>query len=126
MGNQITVETKDETVDLGRRDIMARFGLMASVACAAPVLMTISSSAQATKGGNGKNNRGDKANGRSNGNAGGANAGSRGNGGVGNGAGQGATNGQGAGVATSDPDPVDGGDGGDGTSEDDPIVLGLF
>ena len=38
MGNQITVETKDETVDLGRRDIMARFGLMASVACAAPVL----------------------------------------------------------------------------------------
>ena len=130
MGKQITLETKDETVDLGRRNIMARFGLMASVACAAPVLMTISSSAQATKGGNGKSNRdgngknsgGDKAKGHSNGNAGGANAGSRGNGGVGNGAGQGATNGQGAGVATSDPDPVGGGD----TIVDDHIVLGLF
>ena len=97
MRKQITMGTNDEAVDLGRRNIMARFGLMASVACAAPGLMSISSSAQAAKGGNGKSKGGEKANNRSNGNAGGANAGSNGNGGVGNGVGQG------AGVATDDP-----------------------
>ncbi len=104
MSKQITMQTNDEAVDLGRRNIMARLGLVASVACVAPVLMSISSSAQAAKGGNGKSKGADKANHRSNGNAGGANAGSNGNGGVGNGAGQGAVNGQGAGVAD---DPIE-------------------
>lgn len=34
-------------VDLGRRGVLARFGLAASLAVAAPVLMTMSTSAQA-------------------------------------------------------------------------------
>ena len=43
----MTVETNDEAVDLGRRGMMGRLGLVASVAIAAPVLMTMSTSALA-------------------------------------------------------------------------------
>jgi len=47
MKKEMTVETNDEAVDLGRRSMMSRLGLVASVAIAAPVLMTMSTSALA-------------------------------------------------------------------------------
>jgi hypothetical protein len=47
MKKEMLLETNDEAVDLGRRSMMGRLGLVASVACAAPVLLTISTSAQA-------------------------------------------------------------------------------
>ena len=47
MKKETTLETNDEAVDLGRRSMMGRFGLIASLACAAPVLMTVSTSALA-------------------------------------------------------------------------------
>ena len=47
MKKEVLLETNDEAVDLGRRSMMGRLGLVASVACAAPVLLTISTSAQA-------------------------------------------------------------------------------
>ena len=47
MKKEMILETNDEAVDLSRRSMMGRFGLMASLACAAPVLMTMSTSAQA-------------------------------------------------------------------------------
>jgi hypothetical protein len=43
----MTLETNDKAIDLSRRSMMGRFGLMASLACAAPVLMTVSTSALA-------------------------------------------------------------------------------
>lgn len=43
----MTLETNDEAVDLSRRSMMGRLGLVASVAIAAPVLMTMSTSALA-------------------------------------------------------------------------------
>ena len=48
MKKEMILETNDETVDLSRRSMMGRFGLMASLACAAPVLMTMSTTAQAS------------------------------------------------------------------------------
>ncbi len=48
MKKEMILETNDEAVDLSRRSMMGRFGLMASLACAAPVLMTLSTSAQAS------------------------------------------------------------------------------
>jgi len=44
MNKEMKLETNDEAVDLSRRSMMGRFGLMASLACAAPVLMTVSTS----------------------------------------------------------------------------------
>ena len=44
MNKEIKLETNDEAVDLSRRSMMGRLGLMASLACAAPVLMTVSTS----------------------------------------------------------------------------------
>ena len=44
MNKEIILETNDEAVDLSRRSMMGRLGLMASLACAAPVLMTVSTS----------------------------------------------------------------------------------
>ena len=43
----MTLETNDEAVDVSRRSMMNRLGLVASVAIAAPVLMTMSTSALA-------------------------------------------------------------------------------
>ena len=48
MKKEMILETNDEAVDLSRRSMMGRFGLMASLACAAPVLLTLSTSAQAS------------------------------------------------------------------------------
>ena len=48
MKKEMILETNDEAVDLSRRSIMGRLGLVATVACAAPVLMTLSTSAQAS------------------------------------------------------------------------------
>lgn len=42
MKKEIVIESSDEAVDLGRRSMMSRFGLAASLTLAAPVLMTIS------------------------------------------------------------------------------------
>ena len=42
MNKDIVIESSDEVVDLGRRSMMSRFGLAASLTLAAPVLMTIS------------------------------------------------------------------------------------
>jgi len=47
MKKEMTLETNDEAVDLSRRSMMSRLGLVASVAIAAPVLMTMSTSALA-------------------------------------------------------------------------------
>ena len=47
MNKEMKLETNDEAVDLSRRSMMGRFGLMVSLACAAPVLMTVSTSALA-------------------------------------------------------------------------------
>ena len=47
MNKEIKLETNDEAVDLSRRSMMGRFGLMATLACAAPVLMTMSTAAVA-------------------------------------------------------------------------------
>ena len=58
MKKEMTLETNDETVDLSRRSMMGRFGLMASIACAAPVLMTLSTSAQAKHKVNNDNDNG--------------------------------------------------------------------
>lgn len=44
----MTLETNDEAVDLSRRSMMSRLGLVASVAIVAPVLMTMSTSALAS------------------------------------------------------------------------------
>ena len=44
MNKEMKLETNDEAVDLSRRSMMGRLGLMASLACAAPVLMTVSTS----------------------------------------------------------------------------------
>jgi hypothetical protein len=49
--NLETIENSEETVDLGRRSALSRLGLAASVAYAAPVLMTLSQSAHASSGG---------------------------------------------------------------------------
>ena len=54
----MTLETNDETVDLSRRSMMGRFGLMASLACAAPVLMTMSTTAQAKHKSENENGKG--------------------------------------------------------------------
>jgi len=58
MKKEMLVESNDEAVDLSRRSMMGRFGLVASIACAAPVLMTLSTSAQANHK---KANKGDNA-----------------------------------------------------------------
>jgi len=141
MNKNMTLESNEETIDLGRRNIMARFGLMASVACAAPVLMTMSTSAQAGKGGrsggrangNAGTNAGGGNSGSNGGNAGGANAGgsssnsshSGGNAGGNTGASPGSNYLAETGPPEINPDPV-----GDGTSEEDPItydeLAGLF
>jgi len=47
MKKEMTLETNDEAVDLSRRSMISRLGLVASVAIAAPVLMTMSTSALA-------------------------------------------------------------------------------
>ena len=47
MNKEIILETSDEGVDLSRRSMAGRLGLMATFACAAPVLMTVSTSAVA-------------------------------------------------------------------------------
>ena len=47
MNKEMKLETNDEAVDLSRRSMMGRLGLMATFACAAPVLMTVSTSALA-------------------------------------------------------------------------------
>jgi hypothetical protein len=44
MNKDIVIESSDEVVDLGRRSMMSRFGLAASLTLAAPVLMTMSTS----------------------------------------------------------------------------------
>ena len=62
MKKEMTLETNDEAVDLSRRSMMGRLGLVASVAIAAPVLMTMSTSALARHVGQGKNNNCGKAN----------------------------------------------------------------
>jgi hypothetical protein len=48
MKKDIAIESSDEAIDLGRRSMMSRFGLAASLTLAAPVMMTISTSTQAT------------------------------------------------------------------------------
>ena len=48
MKKEMTLETNDEAVDLSRRSMISRLGLVASVAIAAPVLMTMSTSALAS------------------------------------------------------------------------------
>ncbi len=64
-----TIENSEETVDLGRRSALSRLGLAATVAYAAPVLMTLSQSAHASSGsGSGGGNSGG-------GNSGGGNSG---------------------------------------------------
>ena len=65
MNKEMKLETNDEGVDLSRRSMMGRFGLMASLACAAPVLMTVSTSALAnhkSKDKNEDNSNGNAAN----------------------------------------------------------------
>ena len=64
MKKEMILETNDEAVDLSRRSMMGRFGLMASLACAAPVLMTMSTSALA----NHKDKNNDKGKGSCNAN----------------------------------------------------------
>ena len=54
MKKEMLVESNDEAVDLSRRSMMGRFGLVASIACAAPVLMTLSTTAQANHKGKSK------------------------------------------------------------------------
>jgi len=73
MNKDIVIKSSDEAVDLGRRSMMSRFGLAASLTLAAPVLMTISTSTLATHR---NNNDNDKGQGRceSMGGEGGANA----------------------------------------------------
>ncbi len=78
MNKEIKLETNDEAVDLSRRSMAGRLGLMATFACAAPVLMTVSTSALANHKNsaskdNGKETAGDKGQGWScDGNANGA------------------------------------------------------
>jgi len=59
MNKEMTIETNDEVVDLSRRSMMGRFGLMASLVCAAPVLMTMSTAAVANHKDKDKANKGD-------------------------------------------------------------------
>ena len=96
MKTKMTLEANLETVDLSRRKIMARVGL---VACAVPVLMTMSTSAQAAMGAMGQS-KSSKANGGI-GNGSGL-GGSKANRGIGNGSGLGGVNGSGLGVQSPD------------------------
>lgn len=78
MKKEMTLETNDEAVDLSRRSMMSRLGLVASVAIAAPVLMTMSTSVLARH----KENSSDRSGGRwlrDNPNAGGGNSNAGGN-----------------------------------------------
>ena len=54
MNKDIVIESSDEVVDLGRRSMMSRFGLAASLTLAAPVLMTMSTSTLANHKNTGK------------------------------------------------------------------------
>ena len=54
MKKEIVIESSDEAVDLGRRSMMSRFGLAASLTLAAPVLMSISTPTLANHKGSGK------------------------------------------------------------------------
>ena len=118
MDRKMTFETSDETIDLGRRNIMARFGLMASVACAAPVLMTMSTSAQA--GGRG----GEKSagHGNSSGHAGGTGKGAENSNGTAGGGNGGSSNGN----SGSNNSNGNGNSGSTPAGEDDPIEIVLY
>jgi hypothetical protein len=68
MKKDIVIESSDEAVDLGRRSMMSRFGLAASLTLAVPVLMTISTPTLANhrggsdnSGGNCKSKGGDES-----------------------------------------------------------------
>ncbi len=105
----------EESVDLNRRNVLSRLGLAATIAYAAPILLTLSQDAHAGKGdgnnGRGKGPSGNGASGNSgpgnqgndsdNGNAGGNSGG--GNGG-GSGGGEGSDGGSGGGEGSDRDD----------------------
>lgn len=126
MKTKMTLEANLETVDLSRRKIMARVGL---VACAVPVLMTMSTSAQAAMGAMGQSKSSAKANGGI-GNSRGLSKSSAKRG-IGSGKGQGRVNGSGLGVQSPDVTSTEPDFGSEDVGSSDPaddffIDVGLF